>query len=155
MKENSKAFSTIIHITTANSLLQQEVIGRKKALYEEQRKRKKEKTLMEVIRAKDQQVSTFWSPQKIQRAKDAQTRLDEEKEAKKQAKEAAKIQKAIDTQFTQEMKQVEVLEKQMAQVQKKEQEHSEESEGKRDTTSIKKTCRAFAGLQFGVILAKE
>ena len=67
-----KIASSIVDITTQNTLLKIENRGFKEALYHEQKRRKRGKQLFEEFRAQEGGGAIFFSPNKIQAAKELQ-----------------------------------------------------------------------------------
>ena len=93
---------TIESITTDNALLKAENKGFREALYQEKKKRKRNKGLFEELRAEDGHGATFFSPAKIERAKALleereQAKIDKmnQKRAKAEATKVERQQKAI------------------------------------------------------------
>lgn len=111
----SKLSNTLLHITTENTLLKAENEGMKQALYQEKKKRKRGKHLFEELRSQDNQGATFFSPTKIQAAKDLQVQKEEDKAVEKVAKDAKAEEKRLVTynnKVAKQQKQIEAVEKQ-------------------------------------------
>lgn len=85
-----KLNNTILTLTTEVTLLKHQNDGFKRALTNEKKKRKRNKGLFEEIRAQDGHGATFFSPTKIQSAKDV---LAAKEEAKEQAQRDKLAQK--------------------------------------------------------------
>lgn len=85
----NKLTTTFLDVTTQLALLQQENLGLHNALYQEKKKRKRNKTLVEQFRAEEGGGAVFYSPMKIDRLKQYQVTKERDKEVQKQAKELA------------------------------------------------------------------
>lgn len=88
--------------------------GAQRALIDEKKKRKRGKALFEEIRAEDGQGATFFSPQKIQQAKDLWQQREEAKKAEqrdKAIKAAAKKEEQLSKQKAIEQQKINRLQK--------------------------------------------
>ncbi|HEV7738417.1 MAG TPA: hypothetical protein VGO47_13725 [Chlamydiales bacterium] len=99
-KTHQKLLDIAMTITTDNALLKARVQGLEQALYNEKKRRKRGQALFEELRANDGQGAMFFSPQKIQQAKETlQRRTDDkvniqlQKNAQKEAKRAEQLSK--------------------------------------------------------------
>ena len=91
--------NTVLTLTTKVSLLKSQNDGYRRALTNEKKKRKRNKGLFEEIRAQDGHGATFFSPTKIQTAKDFLATKEEAKEqaqrdrlAQKEARQALQLE---------------------------------------------------------------
>lgn len=108
--KEKKLTNTILHITTQNALLKAQNQGFRQALYNEKKRRKRGKHLFEDLRAIDGHGATFFSPNKIQSAKDlqeqrmlnveaqkvARAKQNEEQRAQRAARHQAAEQRRLD-----------------------------------------------------------
>ena len=107
--------NTLIDITTQNALLKAENNNFKDALVHEKKRRKRGKQLFEELRAQQGGSAVFFSPNKIQAAKELQTQRDEAKVAA----EASKAERATQKKVQQQAKQVKAREQQLYRLQAK------------------------------------
>nr|POE44883.1 hypothetical protein CFP56_78935 [Quercus suber] len=114
-----KLNNAILTITTQNALLKAQNQGFKSALIIEKKRRKRGRGLFEELRAVDSQGATFFSPTKIQQAKDLQVQRDRAKEEAQQQKVAQSIAKKLDLQLQQEVAIAKRLERSQAAQMKK------------------------------------
>ena len=102
-----KLANTLDHVTTENVLLKAENRGMKQALYNEKKRRRRGKALFEEFRAQEGQGATFFSPAKIQAAKDLQTQREQAKEDEA----TQKVAKAEDRKQQKHLKEVAAYER--------------------------------------------
>jgi hypothetical protein len=80
-------------LAVANELLTYENQGLREAITVEKKKRKRGKPLMSILREGDVGTGMFFSPKKIQKARDLHAQSEAEKAREKVEKEAKKLQK--------------------------------------------------------------
>jgi len=113
-KKVNKLKDTLLAITTENALLKVQNQGFIQALSNEKKRRKRGRALFEELRAQDGQGATFFSPIKIQQAKDLQIKKDEAKAAQQQQKEVDAEARCIERQLQQEAAAAKRLQRQQA-----------------------------------------
>ena len=91
LQKEKKLVDTVIDLSTSNAMLQARLEGLEQALIDEKKKRKRGKGLFEELRGIEGQGAMFFSPSKIQQAKDLQQQKESNHKAKQQEK-AAKLQ---------------------------------------------------------------
>ena len=97
-KKLKKLNNTILHIQTENAILKAENYSYRQALFNKKKKRRRGKQLFEELRANDGGGAQFFSPTKIQEARDLQTRREEAKVNEKSAKAAKAAAKKLQSQ---------------------------------------------------------
>jgi ATP-dependent Zn protease len=83
--------NTIKHLSTLNILLESRILGYQRALQNEQKKRQRQKPLFHQLTAQSEGRAVFYSPQKVQQARD----LVQKKEDAKKQDEALKADKRL------------------------------------------------------------
>ena len=83
--------NTIKHLSTSNILLESRILGYQRALQNEQKKSRRQKPLFHQLAAQSEGRVIFYSPQKVQQARD----LVQEKEDAKKQDEALKADKRL------------------------------------------------------------
>jgi hypothetical protein len=107
--------NTIKHLSTSNILLESRILGYQRALQNEQKKRQRQKPLFHQLAAQSEGRAVFYSPQKVQQARD----LVQKKEDAKKQDEALKADKRLQLQLQKQEKRHLVEERKMKRMQNK------------------------------------
>lgn len=99
-KRARKLNDTIQDLATSNIILQHRVVGYERALKNEKKKRKRAKPLFRKLALAEDGGATFFSPHKIQQARD----LREEAEKAKDHKQALKVDERLQRQLQKDEK---------------------------------------------------
>jgi pyruvate/2-oxoglutarate dehydrogenase complex dihydrolipoamide acyltransferase (E2) component len=116
--DNTKKLSlTLHHLSTENIMLKSRCKGLEEALANEKKRRQRGKPLALQLQAPESGNAVFYSPKKIQQARDLQKQKDEGLQQAKAAKEEAKLRRQQEKEekkrVTEERKRIKALERQI------------------------------------------